>query len=103
MGTDLVDAVKGDNVMQTTLDLKSIIEGQSLNRRANGKRDPISFLEKWTSRRITDREKAEFCTQLSVMLQARISIHRALEALAEQTANRKLQSVVESLSKEIQK
>ncbi|HTK83005.1 MAG TPA: type II secretion system F family protein [Bacteroidota bacterium] len=55
------------------------------------------------SRKITAREKAEFCTQLSVMLQARISIQRALQALSRQVSNRKMKLVVEKLGKDIQK
>ena len=88
---------------QPNIDLRHIILRQTSTLPANGRTDSNALLQKWASRRITEREKSEFCTQLSVMLQAKISIHRALQALAGQTQNQKLKNVVVSLSKEIQK
>jgi type IV pilus assembly protein PilC len=52
---------------------------------------------------ISDKEKSEFCTQLAVMLQAGVSLHRSLEVLARQTKSEKLKSVVQNLSDEIKK
>jgi len=53
--------------------------------------------------RITEKDKSEFCLQLSVMLQARVSLHKSLEVLAVQSPNRRLKSCIERLGKEIQK
>ncbi len=53
--------------------------------------------------RITDRDRAQFCTQLSVLLEARVSLHRALEVLARQASNSRLKAVIVSLGKEIQR
>ena len=53
--------------------------------------------------RITDKEKSEFCTQLAVMLQAGVSLHRSLQVLAQQTKSEKLRVVILSLTDEIKK
>lgn len=49
------------------------------------------------------QQKAEFCTQLSVMLQARISLIRALEILFEQSKNVRMKKVVKMLVREVKK
>jgi type IV pilus assembly protein PilC len=53
--------------------------------------------------KIAEKDKVEFCTQLAVMLQAGVSLHRSLQVLAKQTRNEKMKEVIESLSKEIQR
>ncbi len=53
--------------------------------------------------KITDRDKADFCTQLSVMLQARVSLHRALEVLVGQTTKEPMKEVIRSIASEVQK
>lgn len=53
--------------------------------------------------RITDRDKAEFCTQLSVMLKARVSLLHALEVLIRQTQKKSMKRVIESIAKEVKK
>jgi len=53
--------------------------------------------------RISDKDRTSFCTQLAVMLQAGVSLHRSLEVLAEQANNDKMKEVIVLLSKEIQK
>ncbi len=60
-----------------------------------------SFFDRLFHRTITDRDRAEFCTQLAVMLEARISLHRALEVLTQQTKNKRLKNVIEGLKKDI--
>lgn len=57
---------------------------------------PISLTQ-----RVGLREKAEFCTQLAVMLQARVSLQRALEVLAHQTRNVRTKHIIERLCREI--
>jgi len=54
-------------------------------------------------KRVTEKEKAEFSTQLSVMLQAGVSLHRSLEVLAKQTKSERLKEVIANLSNEIRK
>ncbi|MBI5216805.1 MAG: type II secretion system F family protein [Ignavibacteriae bacterium] len=53
--------------------------------------------------RITDTQRARFCTQLAVLIQARVPLHRALNVLAEQEQNQKMKNCIESIAKEIQK
>jgi hypothetical protein len=53
--------------------------------------------------KITDRDKADFCTQLSVMLQARVSLHRALEVLIGQTTREPMKEVIAQIASEVQK
>jgi type IV pilus assembly protein PilC len=53
--------------------------------------------------RITDRDKAEFCTQLSVMLKARVSLLHALEVLIRQTQKKSMKRVIESIAREVRK
>jgi len=64
----------------------------------------FSFLsDKIHSRRITEKEKSEFCLQLSVMLQAKVSIHKSLQSLARQSTNKRMKECITALGKEIQK
>jgi type IV pilus assembly protein PilC len=60
-------------------------------------------LDRYITRRISEKDKAEFCTQLAVMLQARVSLHRALDVLARQTTQKGMKEVIEHLGKEVQK
>jgi type IV pilus assembly protein PilC len=89
--------------MQTPVDIQNILNTRSENGANSSRSLIISLFTGKISRNISDREKAEFCIQLSVMLQARISLHRALQSLKKQTHNRRFKEVVESLEKEIQK
>lgn len=54
-------------------------------------------------KRVTEKEKSEFSTQLAVMLQAGVSLHRSLEVLARQTKSERLKEVIANLSNEIRK
>jgi len=54
-------------------------------------------------KRVTEKEKSEFSTQLAVMLQAGVSLHRSLEVLAKQTKSERLKEVIIKLSNEIRK
>ena len=55
----------------------------------------------FAAKRLSSQQKAEFCTQLSVMLQARISLHRALEIIVQQSTHGRLKEVTSSLYKEV--
>ncbi len=57
----------------------------------------------FTGRRWNNREKAEFFTQLSVMVQSRISLVRALEILSQQSKRDRVRMVIASLGEEIRK
>lgn len=52
---------------------------------------------------ISSRDKAEFCTQLSVLLQSRVSLHRSLEVLARQSKTEALRHVIQRVQREINK
>jgi type IV pilus assembly protein PilC len=54
-------------------------------------------------KRVAEKEKSEFSTQLAVMLQAGVSLHRSLEVLARQTKSERLKEVIANLSNEIRK
>ncbi len=62
-----------------------------------------SLLRRFLRRRVSDRDRMEFCTQLAVMLKSRITLHRGLEVLARQTKNEEMRNVVERLAREVQK
>ena len=53
--------------------------------------------------RIDEKTVAEFCTQLSVLLQSGVSLLRSLQVLRDQTTNEAMKDMVGSLVKEIQK
>jgi len=53
------------------------------------------------ARRLSARDKAEFCTQLSVLLQSRVSLHRSLEVLARQSQSRRMKAAIERLGKDV--
>ncbi|MBI1806231.1 MAG: type II secretion system F family protein [Ignavibacteria bacterium] len=91
------------NNVQSTIDLKNVVEPRSRERVTERTRGGRSLVERIRPRRITEREKAEFCMQLAVMLQARISLHRALQVLARQATNPRMKEVIDTLGKEIQK
>ncbi len=53
--------------------------------------------------KVTDRDRADFCTQLSVMLQARVALHRALEIFERQTRSDAMREIVRQLRSDIQR
>ena len=54
-------------------------------------------------KRITDRDKAEFCTQLSVMLKARVSLLYALEVIIRQTIKKSMKQAVAQVAADVRK
>jgi type IV pilus assembly protein PilC len=90
--------------MDVTVDLQRIIAAQRPSK-AEQKRGGslVDRVAPFLRRKVSEREKAEFCMQLAVMLRSRISLHRALHVLAEQTKGERSKGVVESLEQEIQK
>jgi len=72
---------------------------------ANHKEEGLSGILKRIRgrKRVTEKEKSEFSTQLAVMLQAGVSLHRSLEVLAQQTKSERLKEVIANLSNEIRK
>src|SRR5712692_5635360 len=79
-----------------------MVEAASL-RRVETKRKSGPAFRLYSSGKIDDRTKAEFCSHLAVMLHSRISLHRALKALEEQTKNPGMKAVIGTVGKEIQK
>jgi type IV pilus assembly protein PilC len=59
----------------------------------------------WGSRtsRITERERADFFTQLSVLLEAKVTLHRALRILEEQSSSRSVKRLISELSIDVEK
>jgi type IV pilus assembly protein PilC len=53
--------------------------------------------------RINDRDKSEFCTQLSVMLKARVSLLYALEVIIRQTTKKPMKEVVTQVAADVRK
>ena len=53
--------------------------------------------------KMTEQEKAKFCLELSVMLQAGVSLHRALQVLSDQADKQASKTVLSQLLKEVQK
>ena len=58
-------------------------------------------LSRWHT--VSEKSKVEFCTQLAVMLQARVSLHRALEVLSRQAGDHRMKKVIEHLGNEVRK
>jgi len=87
--------------MAETLDLKQYVTSLSVEKVVQKRVEHVSLLERIFAHKITDRDRAEFCLQLSVMLQARISIQLSLSALAKQTQNRRMRAVIVALTREI--
>jgi len=53
--------------------------------------------------KITEQDKARFCLELSVMLQAGVSLHRALQVLSDQADKHSVKATLAHLLKEVQK
>jgi type IV pilus assembly protein PilC len=90
--------------MQQLYDIESIIrkqqtvEGQTAGGAAS---KGTRTLRPW--KRVGDREKVDFCTQLSVLLLARISLHQALMVLKAQARSDAMKRVVDRLLASIQR
>lgn len=54
-------------------------------------------------KRISEKDKTEFCTQLAVMLQAGVSLNRSLLVLSHQVKNEKMKELTERLVHEVQR
>lgn len=94
--------------MKTSIDfsrfLGSRIDARDIaETKGNRPHTPGSGTWRMPGRRITNRDRSEFCTQLSVMLRSNISLQRALDVLEVQMSNPRMKSVVAGLRKEIQK
>ena len=90
--------------MQQAIDIHQFVARHSSRSRKLAHGEGLTgYLERILPGKITDRERAEFCTQLSVLLQARVSLHRALDVLARQTTGRRMREVIQHLGKEVQK
>lgn len=90
--------------MQSAVDLRHIIRNQGVTRSQALRPSQAGVaLNRFLRRTVTDRERGEFCTQLSVLLQARVSLHRSLDVLARQAGKTAMRRVIEQLAKDLQK
>lgn len=71
--------------------------------RQNKAADNAMSLSRFFRQKITDRDKAEFCTQLSVMLQARVSLLHALEVLSKQTTKKTVKAMIDRIATDVRK
>jgi type IV pilus assembly protein PilC len=68
-----------------------------------GGRAREGVLTKIRSKGFTGKERVDFCSQLAVLLQARVSLLHSLEVLARQSRRSPARMVIEDLSREIRK
>lgn len=89
--------------MQAHIDIEKMLSpGAELKREKAGESwNPISRLI--AGSRVTLQDKARFCLELSVMLQAGVSLHRALQVLAEQTDRKAVKDILLKLVGEVRK
>jgi type IV pilus assembly protein PilC len=90
--------------MQSSYDIESLIRKQ----KAEGESERQSIPQTTKSlrhriRRVRDRDKVDFCTQLSVLLLARISLHQALVVLRAQAKSDATKNVIDRLLASIQR
>lgn len=85
--------------MQRAIDIRTFMPGERETVKPASK-GPLWVLP--FSRKITDAEKADFLTQLSVMLLARVPLHQALEVLKVQKEKSRMADVIAGVLKEVQ-
>lgn len=86
--------------MQQTIDIRDYVAGK---REETAARSAPLGLEALFKPGITDSDVAAFFTQLSVMLGARVQLHKALEILSRQIKNRAFGAVISGLLAEIRR
>ncbi|MEP0822954.1 MAG: type II secretion system F family protein, partial [Ignavibacterium sp.] len=86
--------------MQQTIDIRDYIAGK---REEIAARSAPFGLETLFKPGITDSDVATFFTQVSVMLGARVQLHKALEILSSQVKNRTFATVINGLLAEIRR
>lgn len=86
--------------MQQTIDIRDYVAGK---REETAARSAPLGLEALFKPGITDSDVAAFFTQLSVMLGARVQLHKALEILSRQIKNRAFGAVINGLLAEIRR
>ena len=90
--------------MNVSFEIERILKTQDIVKEVETPSElKFSFVGLFNKNAMSVQQKAEFCTQLSVMLQARISLSRALEILFEQSKNVRVKRVVEGLVHEVKK
>lgn len=85
--------------MTTSVDIERLI----VSARKEKEQEQTSWFEKLFLHRMAEKDKAEFCTQLSVLIQSRVPLHRALEVLSRQASNPAMKSVIDDLARDIQR
>ncbi len=90
--------------MEVQTDIERLITaGKGIAIEKAGKRSE-PFWERIIRRgKISPQDRARFCLELSVMLQAGVSLHRGLQVLIEQVDKKPLKGVLQKLEKEVQR
>jgi type IV pilus assembly protein PilC len=89
--------------MINSFDSSHLIDISGLTRLQRSDANKKSIFEKYRYRNVSDKNRTEFCVQLSFLLQAKISLHRALQSLEKQTKNPRMKEVISTLEKEVRK
>ncbi len=88
--------------MQQAIDVERLVAPRpAVCRRREKQPVLLESLKHFLHRSVSDKDKAEFCTQLAVMLQARVSLHRALDVLRRQATNHRMEELIQHLYKEV--
>ncbi len=90
--------------MQAQIDIEKPFLGRRNVTAGVAGSDALSAVNKILHRnRISLQDKAKICLELSVMLQAGVTLHRSLQVLLVQTDKRSLRGVLQKLVREVQK
>ncbi len=90
--------------MQTRINVQRLPDGYA--RAATNvwsNRLTLSFGNRFLNKRVSLQDKAKFCLELSVMLQAGVSLNKSLQVLHLQTDSRSMKAVLRGLARDIQK
>ena len=83
--------------IQAVPEMQRFLQKQKPKTRIRTKQ-PVDFsLEKYITPRIRTKQLAEFTRQLATLLEARLSLTRALEILTEQSTHQKLRKILEDI------
>jgi type IV pilus assembly protein PilC len=90
--------------MQSQYDIEHLIRSQKAEGESEARlSSQEASTPRFRVRRVRDREKVDFCTQLSVLLLARISLHQALVVLKAQAKSDATKDVIDRLLASIQR
>ena len=84
------------------IQLAARTDSRVLRRVATSSQPLVSRIRSSLVQGVSSRERAEFYTQLAVMLQAKLTLHRSLRVLADQSHNPAMRSILKTLVKDVQ-